>query len=479
VIGGGISGLAAAHALADRAPHTEIMLLEAAGRLGGVLKTTNHDGFLIEAAADGFVATATAAVDVCRRVGLGDSLIETDTPRRQAFVVHSGRLKPVPSGFQVVAPSQIRPILATRVLSARGKIRAALEYFIPRRTSEEDESLASFVRRRFGREMFDRLVQPLVGGISAADLNRLSIDATLPRFRVMERRYGSVTRAAMRQRREQISDDSSGPRYGQFVALRGGMSSLVQALDHALPPGSVQLASPVDRIARSDGGRWLLSIGSKQPRCAEVDCLILATPAQHGAGLLAGVDSCLARQLADIEYASCAVVSLAYRRSQIEHALDGFGFVVPLIEQRNFYSCSFSSVKYAGRAPEGAVLLRVFIGGACQRGLMRLSTDDLMELASLEVAELLEIRGKPILRHLTRQHLAIPQYHVGHPMRVAAINERLSRFPTLALVGSAYGGVGVPACIQSGQAAAMRILSRLRILSCAGSAPSVRYGAQV
>jgi oxygen-dependent protoporphyrinogen oxidase len=217
----------------------------------------------------------------------------------------------------------------------------------------------------------------------------------------------------------------------------------------------------------------LLSIGGKQPRCVNVDYLIVATPAQHSAGLLAGVDAYLARQLADIEYTSCAVVSLAYRRSQIEHALDGFGFVVPLIEQRNIYSCSFSSVKYAGRAPEGAVLLRVFIGGACQRGLLRLSNDDLIELAALEVAELLQIHGKPILRHLTRQHLAIPQYHVGHPMRVAAINERLSRFPTLALAGSAYSGVGVPACIQSGQAAANRILARLKAAMIAAKSDCV------
>jgi oxygen-dependent protoporphyrinogen oxidase len=202
VIGGGISGLSAAHELARRESTVDVLLLESGSRLGGVLETSHRDGFLIESAADNFLTTPPAAVDLCRAVGIEDCLIRTNSEHRQTFVIRCGRLQPIPPGFLIMAPSRIRPMLRTRVLSPRGKLRVGLEYIIPRRRSNEDESLASFVRRRFGREMYERLVQPLVGGIYSADSERLSIDATMPRFREMEREHGSLIRSTLRQRRK-------------------------------------------------------------------------------------------------------------------------------------------------------------------------------------------------------------------------------------------------------------------------------------
>jgi oxygen-dependent protoporphyrinogen oxidase len=192
-----------------------------------------------------------------------------------------------------------------------------------------------------------------------------------------------------------------------------------------------------------------------------VDGVILATPAYQAATLLRSIDFTLAESLAQIDYTSCAVVSLAYRRGQIKHPLDGFGFVVPLREDRNIFSCSFASVKYQGRAPSDSVLLRVYIGGACQSGLLQLSNQDLVELASLELSDLLQIHGVPVLHHVTRHYQRIAQYHVGHANLITAINRRLERLRTVAVAGSAYGGVGVPACIQSGQTAARQVLSHL------------------
>jgi oxygen-dependent protoporphyrinogen oxidase len=245
------------------------------------------------------------------------------------------------------------------------------------------------------------------------------------------------------------------------------MMSLVHALARRLPAPSIQLTSPVQTIAPIEDNRWMLSIGGECPRSLTVDGLIVATPANRTAILLGDIDSILAQDLAQIEYASCAVVSLGYRRDQIQHPLDGFGFVVPLVERRTILSCSFSSVKYDGRAPSGHVLLRVFIGGACQSGLLRLPGRQLLVLAEQELSDLLHIRGEPVLRHVMRQHRTMPQYHVGHRDRVAAIRDRLARFPTLALAGSAYAGVGVPSCIQSGQQAANEILLRLEAQKCA------------
>jgi oxygen-dependent protoporphyrinogen oxidase len=282
----------------------------------------------------------------------------------------------------------------------------------------------------------------------------------MPRFVEMEREHGSVIRAMLRQR-PQVGQNGSGARYGQFVALRDGMSSLVDALARRLPPKSVQLASPVDVILSRPDQRWSLFVGGEYPHHRPADGVILATPAYRSAQLLRDVDATVATLLGRIEYAGSVVISLGYRRDQINHPLNGFGFVVPLIEQRTVLSCSFSSIKYEGRAPDDAVLLRVFMGGACQSGLLRLSGEQLIELAERDIGELLQVQGEPTLRHLTRHHRALPQYHVGHRDRLATINRRLARFPTLALAGSAYGGVGIPACIESGQAAANQILARL------------------
>jgi oxygen-dependent protoporphyrinogen oxidase len=461
VIGGGISGLAAAYELANSSSEVEFVLLEAGSRLGGVLETVRRDGFLIEAAADNFLTNPSSALELCRSVGLEDSLICPDAAHRQAFVVHKGRLRPVPSGFLVMAPSRLWPMLSTPVLTLRGKLRLAMEYFIPGNRASGDESVASFVRRRFGRETFERLVQPLVSSIYSANLERLSIDAAMPRFREMERKYGSLIRATMRDGRDQPRKKCGGARYGQFASLSNGMGSLVDALRRCLPSESVCIDSPVDRLAPLPNGRWSLSIGGRHLRREEVDGIILATQAYQAGRLLRGVDFALAEKLAQIDYTSCAVVSLGYRRDQIKHALNGFGFVVPIREDRNIFSCSFASVKYEGRAPDGSVLLRVYVGGAYQRGLLQLSNQELVELAAHELSALLHIHGSPVLHHVARHYQRLAQYDVGHIIRVTAINRRLDRLQTIALAGSAYGGVGVPACIQSGQAAAKQILSRL------------------
>lgn len=470
VIGGGISGLSAAHTLAKYASHLDVILLEASSRLGGVLETTHRDGFLIEGAAENFLTNPPPAVDLCHDIGQSNCLSSPNSENRRSLVMYRGRLQPIPPGFVAMAPSRIWPLLKSRVLSWRGKLRVGCEYFIPRRASDDDESVASFVCRRFGSELYQRLVQPLVGSIYGVPPERLSLESTMPRFRQMERECGSLIRAAHRQRRKKPKENSAGARYSQFAAPRHGMSSLIEAIAQRLPDGTVELASPVNSLLRLERDRWLLLIGGDRPRWQEVDALILATPAYATAKLLARMDSVLADELAQIEYSSCALISLGYCENQIERPLDGFGFVVPLVERRNILSCSYSSVKYNGRAPKGTVLLRVFIGGAIHEGLLRLSDNELIELARSEVSDVLKIHGEPILTHVSLRPHSMPQYEVGHRERINGINQRIARFPTLALAGSAYGGVGIPSCVASGQAAAEACLSRLKLprtASCA------------
>ena len=388
IIGGGIAGLAAAHRLRELNTAGEVVLFEASDRLGGVLQTTERDGWLIEHAADNFITNVPWAVDLCRRIGFEQELLPTDDRFRKAFVIHRGRMTPVPDGFALMAPARVWPVLTTPLLSLAGKLRLACEVFQPIRRTKEDESLESFVVRRLGRETFERIVQPLIGGIYTADPKKLSLAATLPRFLEMEREQGGLIRGALKQNGSAKSSDrsASGARYSLFVAPRRGMASLVEAIAAKLPSNSIRLATPVASLAPTTNQQWTVN--------GELfDAAIIATPARQSAVLLREFDPTLANLLSDIPYAGAAVVSVGYRADQLARPLDGFGYVVPAIERRKVLAVSFASMKYPGRAPDGCVLLRVFIGGALQPELANLPDDELLAIAQQEVEEILGVRA--------------------------------------------------------------------------------------
>jgi oxygen-dependent protoporphyrinogen oxidase len=475
VIGGGLTGLAAAQRLNERAGvgrrAVETVVLEARDRPGGSIGTVHREGFTLERGADSFITNKPWGVDLCRAVGLGDQLIGTDAQHRRSFVVHQGRLVPVPEGFVLMTPARLVPILMTPVLSWRGKLRMLLDLVLPRRDEEADESLAAFVRRRMGREVLDRLVQPLVAGIYTADPNELSLRATLPQFPAMERAHRSLIWAAWRQAREGRSAErlASGARYGLFVTLADGMESLPRALAAALPAGSLRTNAAVRRLSRPEPGpKWRVELLDGPP--LEADAVILATEAHAAARLIDGFDPELALQLRAIPYASSVVVNIAYRRDQIAHPLDGFGVVVPAIEGRSILAVSFASVKFSGRAPAGTALLRVFIGGATRPELFDRDDDALLTLTRNEISELLGVSGEPILAEVARHPRAMPQYTLGHLDRVTAIRRLASRHPQLALAGNAYDGVGIPDCIRSGQQAADATFDALAALAAASAA---------
>jgi protoporphyrinogen/coproporphyrinogen III oxidase len=458
VVGGGISGLSAAHRLTELDPGLNVVVLEAGQRAGGVLQTVHRDGFLIEQSADNFITNVPWAVDLCRRIGLGDQLISTRTEHRGALVVHRGRLVRVPEGFVLLASARLWPLVTTPILSPLGKLRLLAERFVPRRIESGDESLAAFARRRLGREAFERLVQPLIGGIYTADPEQLSLAATMPRFIEMERRWGSLIRAA-RSESTSKNDQESGARYGLFATLQSGLGTLVERLVEKLSPGSVRLDSPVKKIIRHADGSFVLDVhGQDSIPC---DGVIVTAPAPQSAILLADVDEAIAQVLGKIQYAGTSIVTLAYRREQIGHALDGFGFVVPAIERRQILAGSFSSMKFDGRAPEGYVLLRIFIGGACQSELNTLQDDELRAIVTGELRQLLNARGEPLFSEVVRWPNAMPQYYLGHRERVAAIERGIERLRGLELAGNAYHGVGIPHCIHSGELAAERMVSTL------------------
>ncbi len=472
VVGGGISGLAAALRIIEKAPSCDLVVYERDARLGGVLETVQQDGFQVELSADNFITTVPWGVELCRRIGLGDQLIETNPAYRQTCVVRKGRLYKLPDGFLMMAPSRLWPLAVTPLLSPLGKLRAALEYFIPPRRTDGDESMAQFVRRRLGKEVFERLVEPLVSGVYAADMERLSVEATLSQFREMELEYGSLIRAMRARMRQQPKSraSDSGARYSLFVTPRHGLSSMVEAISARLPAGSVSLRTEVTRLEPAPAGGWLV-VGRGLPDEAssrQFDAVVLATPAPATAKLLAPLDGELSSLLSGIEHSGTAIVSVGFRREQVAHPLNSMGAVVPAIENIPLLAISFSSQKYAHRAPEGHVLLRVFAGGAKRPELAAMPDAELVPLVLDHLRRLLGIRGEPVYCRTAHWPGTMPQYHVGHKQVVQRIRERMGKIPGIALAGNYLQGVGIPHCIDTGERAADTVLAALRLGEGAG-----------
>ena len=466
VIGAGISGLTTAYELQEAARSANkplrLTILESRSRTGGAFWTEHIDGFTCEGGADSFITNKPWALQLCHRLGLAGELMGTDNRHRRSFVLRHGKLLPVPEGFVLMAPSRAWPVLASPILSWKGKLRMMMEPFIPRGDASADESLASFVRRRLGNEALERLVQPLVGGIYTADPNDLSLRSTMPQVIEMEQKHGSLLRASLfkRKRGEDVEKASSGARYGLFATLKGGMGRLLDALEKALPPGTIQLNSSVRRVQKSiDGKHWTVDL--LDGPSLQADAVVMAAEAHAAARLLDEQDEELARQLRGIPYASSAIALVGYDRSQIKHPLDGFGVVMPAIENRKTLAISFTSVKLPDRAPEGKVLLRVFVGGATQPELFDLPDDEIRTIVINELQDVLGAHGDPCLYRLARHTRAMPQYTLGHQGRVAQIAARVQTHPGLAIASNALYGVGVPDCVHTGQLAANELARQL------------------
>jgi oxygen-dependent protoporphyrinogen oxidase len=452
VIGAGITGLAAAHRLRELDDTLQVTLLEGSDRVGGVIGTIRRDGFLIETGPDNFITTKTEALDLVKRLGLEDQILPTAETNRGAMVVRDGKLHPIPEGFTMMAPTRLGPILRTRILSWRAKCRMAFEPWVAARGGE-DESLASFITRRFGREAFERLVEPLVAGIYSADAKTLSVAATFPKFLAMETEHGSLIKGMRRTVGKGSTD--RGARYSMFITLQDGMDVLTDALMSRIGPDTIQTSCAVESIERANGGWQVQCVGG---RTLEADGVIVATSTTVASQITASFDSGLADALSKISYKSSVVVSMGVRRDQIQHKLNAFGFVVPRVEGRRLIACSFSSVKYAGRAPEGHVMLRAFFGGALDEAAVEMDDAKLIELAQHELGPLIGLSGEPVVA-VVRRHWAMPDLSVGHVGRVDRIEQIVAQHDGLALAGNGYRGMGIPDCVRSGEAAAAALIT--------------------
>jgi oxygen-dependent protoporphyrinogen oxidase len=446
VIGGGISGLAAAHRVRELAPNSDVVVLEAGERVGGLLRTERRDGFVIEHGPDSILTQKPWAQRLAERLGLSDQMIGTHPDQHGAYVVCRGRLERIPEGFSLMAPTQWQPTLASPILSARGKARLLLEPLIAADPPHDDESLASFVTRRMGREVLERLAQPLVGGIYGSDPAQLSLHATMPRFVQMERDHGSVVRGLQ----QSPHTETAGVRYGMFFSFRDGMQTFTDTLGRRLD-SQIRLRCAVERIEMIARGYRLHAAGYD---VGEYDAVIIATPAAAAARLFASVDAPITQSLSAITHSSTATVSYAWKRDEIPHALDAYGFVVPHVEQRRLMACTWSSQKWQSRAPAGYALIRVFFGGHGDPGVVDRSDEELIRVGLIELRALMGIEAKPTFGRVARQHFAMPQYTLGHLKRASAIDALVQSHPGLALAGTALHGVGIPDAVREGEQAA-------------------------
>lgn len=470
IVGGGIAGLAAAERLSC-AKGVRVTLLEASGRFGGCIATERVDGFVMEQGPDVILAAKPAALELATRLGIAHRLIGTNPASRGAYIKTRGRLLPLPRGMTGLIPSRVGELMTTPLLSPLGKLRAAAEWFVPRAERNDAESVRAFVVRRLGREAYDRMVEPLLAGVFAGDGAQLGLDATFPRLREMEEAHGGILRAMVASRRTKVVPAERpaaalGLPTTAFLSFVSGMAELPEALVSQLTKAGVQLR-PFVRVASvasraGDGRRAIPAVHLDDGSRLDADGLIIATPVVITASLLRTADPGLSVLLGEIRSASTATVSLAFNASEVTRPLDATGYIVPRIEAGPVLACTWSSTKFAGRAPEGFVLFRLFFGGVGRESVVAEDDADLVTLSCTELRLTAGVTGTPSLVRVTRWRDRIPQYTVGHLARVDLIDKRLQHTPWLALAGSALRGVGVPDCIRSGQAAADQLLQYFR-----------------
>jgi len=446
IVGGGIAGLTAAYRLQQQG--VDYCLIESEATLGGKIRTEHIDGFVVEGGPDSFLSQKPWARDLCQELGLASEIIGTNDAKRKTYLVSRGHLRPLPEGFVMLVPVKPLPLLRSRLISLTGILRMAIEPWIPVQAANGDESLGGFVRRRLGDEVLERIVDPLASGIYAGDSDHLSLAMTFPRLRELEQKHGSLIRGLLNT--QQQMNGRSQPRQSMFLSLRSGLSQLVDALVNQLDPASILTGTRV--VAMRHTPRYEIEL--TDGRILAADAVILATSALVSAGLLRDIDRDLINLLQQIPYVSTATISLGFRREEISHPLNGFGFIVPRVERRRITACTWVSTKMPHRAPDDKVLLRCFVGRAGDDACVGLSDAALVDLARNELRDLMHITSEPLFARIFRWEKAMPQYQVGHLDLLSKIDAQLAVHQGLFLTGSAYRGVGLPDCIrEAGQVA--------------------------
>lgn len=471
IVGGGIAGLSAAYFATKKLVDTEITLIESSDRWGGKITTDRvpFDGgqFIIEGGPDTFLATKPYATALCKELGLGERLHGTNPNKKNTYVLNHNRLLPLPDGLAMMIPTNVESILKSHLVSWLGKARMGLDFLLPAKSVNGDESLGAFVSRRLGREAYENLIEPLMSGIYAGDGDMLSLASTFPYLRDLELKYGSLARGALQMRKQSNGKSVQGSR-SAFLTPTTGLAEIVEALVPYLFAQNVDLHlnTSVARISTlysqsNIESHYLVELETGETLLA--DSVILATPAYISGNLLGSFDAELASALQSIPFTSTATISLAYKQTDVPRELDGYGYIIPRREGRRALACTWTSTKFPHRAPEGYALIRVFVGRAGQD--IPWNEKDLLELATEELKLTLGVTGEPLVQRVFMWDKAMPQYNLGHPEILKKIDAALETHPNLALAGNAYRGIGIPDCIHSGDLAVDKILEHRKVAS--------------
>jgi len=449
IVGGGISGLAAAYQLAELGvPFT---LYERAARCGGVVLTERIDGYTIDAGPDALLTQKPAALALCRSLGLGPHL--RPQTARETFVVRGGRLRRLPAASVLGIPTKWLPFATTGAFSLAGKLRMAADTVLSSRTADGDESIASFIGRRFGQEAVAYLAEPLLAGIHGGDATKLSMRAAFPRLLDLEARYGSVILGLQQSGAAMRADAATGPPPPPVMALSGGMRDLTDALEASLPRDWIRTCVGVDAIDRRASGFQLrLSTGERVGAAA----VIIATPPPIVGRLTSSLDLALSALCQRIRMASVVTVALGFRRDAVAHSLRGAGVVVPRCERRQVRAVSWVSSKFEGRAPTDRVLLRAFLGGVLQPEAVDLADGEILSRALGDARSLLGIRGDAEVARVYRWRDATPQLEVGHVELMTQIDRRLAANRGVFVTASGFRGTGIADCVADARAQASR-----------------------
>jgi len=457
IIGAGISGLSSAYHLSklteELGVDLEIDIIEKNNTPGGTISTLKEDGFIIEEGADSFITSKPWALETSKEIGLAPELIPINTNNRKCFVYLGGKLKALPDGFFLMSPSDLNPFLMSDFFSVEEKERILYEQYIPVRETKEEESVDEFVKRRFGDALLEKAAKPLLGGIYTGDTKKLSADSVLSEFISMEKKFGSVIKGL--QAKYSPSKTESGARYGLFLSLQGGMSTLVNGLVKAINEVIFHYGCEVTSISR-ENNNWILKDTRNNKYIA--DAVIFATPPNTASELAKGINADLSSALGKIECASSVVVNMAIPRKTLKNFPEGIGIVIPPSEKMNILACSFTSRKFPYMSKKGYELVRCFAGGVLNPNLVCKNEHEITDLLIDEFRLILDADIKPLFVRIKKYFNAIPQYNLGHSNLIKKIKHITADLRTVAVAGNAYDGIGIPDCIKSGQKAANLIL---------------------
>lgn len=463
IIGGGIAGLASAYRIQEEISNgasLECTVLEGSDKFGGKISTDRRNGFIVERGPDSFISQKPWAIELCKKLGLGDSLVGTNPDFSSTYVYTGKKMVTMPDGLSLMIPTKFLPFALTPLFSWPGKIRMAMDLIIPKKSDDSDESLHSFVMRRLGDEALKKMAEPMLAGIYASDPKKMSIKSTFPMFVQTEQKYRSLILGMLARKRQMGGNNNSQkgkPRpFSLFVTLKNGLGEMVDTLIEKSPAVEFCSGTRAQSVAPNGAG-WNVELEGGESLAA--DAVILATPANLSARLIESPAPEVARLLNRINYVSTATVSIAYKKEGFPHPLNGFGFVIPRVENRKILACTWTSSKFPQRVPENFVMLRCFVGGATREELAKQDEDAIAAMVKQELFDIMGIDKEPVFCRVFHNRKANVQYHVGHANLIQSIGEALKTCPGLFLAGSAYTGIGIPDCVLNGTKTSESVLN--------------------